>query len=351
MTPTPFDDATFPTAIALRSVTRPGYKTRVQEWHDGGELRAAEWQLALRTIDVAHGIKTPAGAAQVLRFYHARGGPQEEFRMRDWSDWTTDPTHRIVPTTTGGAPGVITQAGALHEIGAGDNTAGMTFQLRKWYRDGDSERVRPITLPTQATDPNDFQYLQIASKVGQLVPLTIGVGWTLDRATGIATVVGVVPVGWIVSWAGTFDIVAQFDPTLDETILQQVSLATKTVGSTEQPGNHSVGAVNILEAPSLVEDADPRQGGGAEAASFGITSYQLPLHGALKMLTATATGLICHLPDYSGTMPGGPIGYLYNAGANAVQVNDFAGNVVISTFSPGQDAELFLRDDNTVVAI
>lgn len=336
-----FDEVQFPPAVSGGATVEIVYRNMAREWHSGGELTTATWQYPLRAFAVDDEVRLKAAATTVLGFYRARGGPEDGFRFRDPTDWTTDTRHDRKPSETTSADTWVGLAGNLHHIGCANGSSGQTFQLRKWYRHGGYERVRPITKPTLAGDPSNFQYFFAQGAEGSGVKLT---SWTLNRTTGVVTINTAIPVGWEILWSGTFDVPAQFDPSTDESILEELATAVDPSGVT--PAAARMTALRFLEMPmgNTVEDAIPRQAMGAATKTFNVSQFYLSMgDGQFQVLKPTSPAANVYLPNSGGLAHGGPHLFLINDGPATVALKQRSSEAtVVTSFAPNTSVECYV---------
>ena len=132
-----FHDVRFPVVVSRGATSFPTFSTRVVNLATGGEQRLATWGQPRRRYDAGVGLETTHNFYEVLEFFHARRGRLHSFRWKDWTDYRSgDPTSEITPFD--------------QVIGEGDGSE-TDFQLRKTYKSGPSEHVRPIIRPVPGT--------------------------------------------------------------------------------------------------------------------------------------------------------------------------------------------------------
>lgn len=341
-----FDEILFPTNISYGSGGGPGFRSIVQEWHDGGELRISQWQLPRRTWNVTNNVRTRSRAAALLDFYRARGGPENGFRFEDWLDWSTTLTHNQAPGAESDPTDPSFDPKNLHSLGVGDaiGSPKRTYQCVKRYRHSGVERVRPITKLKLATDPKeDFKlYGHDRALGGFYAELTEGVAYTVDRNTGIVTYEQTLPETTELLWSGTFDVPAQFDPKVSESFLMQVLTSIVTEGA------YSFAPINLIEIPSAIEMAEPFYSGGYGTVAFTVDTQLSFGDGMAQALTPNAASKSVFLPDASNVMDGWPIMYLFNDGPNSCTVKQQDDTTVVTTFASGESIELGVYSGNWV---
>lgn len=336
-----FDEVQFPPSISGGASVEIVYRNFAREWHSGGELVTATWQQPLRAFEVTDQMAMAGSAHLILGFYRARGGPEDGFRLRDPTDWTTDARHDRKPSETSSSASWVGLTGNLHHLGCGNASAGQTFQLRKWYRHGGYERVRPITKPTLAADPDDFQYFYAQGGAGSGTKIT---AYTLDRETGIVTITSAIPVGWEVLWSGTFDVPVQFDPTTDESLLEELVSSVSKTGVT--PAAARLSSIRFLEEPNTVADAIPRQAMGATTKAFSLSQYYLQMgEGQFQILQPSGSASSVYMPNTAGLSPGGPHLFLINEGSVSVALKNRSDeSTVVTAFAINTSVECYVTD-------
>lgn len=116
-----FHDVLFPAGVSMGARGGPRRSTDITTLASGAEVRRSRWLGALRSYDVACGIRSFSDAEEVLHFFEARQGRRYAFRFRDPFDHSSG---------TGGAPPSPTD----QTLGMGDGAA-LDFSLAKAYGD------------------------------------------------------------------------------------------------------------------------------------------------------------------------------------------------------------------------
>lgn len=172
----------FPRPPTLGYRPKPRYSTTIIELGSGFEDRNQNWSRPLHDFEceIEH---LEADVAEVLEWYHAMGADAVGFRFKDWLDYKSCRGH-LTPAATDQPLVQIT---------------GLTYQLTKRYTIGARTQDRDIRKPVSST-------ILVADNG---TPLTLGVGFTIDTATGIVTLAGT-PTG-PVTWGGEFDVPVRFE--------------------------------------------------------------------------------------------------------------------------------------------
>ena len=100
----------FPECISIKAVMRPTYRTTVVALASGYKKKNREWSEGLHSFDFSHNALIEAEHIELRDFFHANAGMDGEFRVKDYTDYTTSLTDgvllpiedsRIAGTTSG----------------------------------------------------------------------------------------------------------------------------------------------------------------------------------------------------------------------------------------------------------
>ena len=188
--PVAFNEARFPTDVALGARGGPERRTDIVTLRSGAEERNSIWADARRKYQAGYGVKSFAQLEAVLQFFEAQRGRLCGFRWKDRFDYRSC-----------ASPGVPSPDDV--EIGTGDGTTA-AFRLVKPYGSGaGTPYLRIIAKPVPGT-------VKVAV-AGSVRP--IGTEWTLDMTTGLITFLpGHVPAAGAAVTAGfEFDVPVRFD--------------------------------------------------------------------------------------------------------------------------------------------
>jgi len=165
----------------------PEYSTDVVVLNSGREQRNRNWQYARGAWNFGDRKLPDTELYEIIKFFRARGGKAEGFRMQDWADYQVLATEGILAI-----PGT--------NLGNGNGTATI-FQMQKAYANGLETDYRIIAKPV--TGKCTFY------KNGVL--LVTGTDVTIDYTTGLVTFAVAPTIGAILTWAGQFDVPVRFD--------------------------------------------------------------------------------------------------------------------------------------------
>lgn len=185
-----FNEARFPTDVALGARGGPERRTDIVTLRSGAEERNSIWADGRRKYQAGYGIKSFAQLEAVLNFFEAQRGRLCGFRWKDRFDYRSCPSPQ--------SPSALDVG-----IGTGDASTAV-FQLIKPYGGAaGTQYLRMIRKPVAGT-------VRVAVN-GNAVP--IGTSWTVDTTTGLVTFVpGHVPSGGAAVTAGfEFDVPVRFD--------------------------------------------------------------------------------------------------------------------------------------------
>ena len=182
-----FHEVRFPASLSLGSLGGPERRTRVVEMSNGAEQRSTAWAHARRRYDAGLGMRSLDDLSDLVAFFEARQGRLFGFRWKDWADFKS-----CRPSAT---PAFDDQ-----EIGVGDGVERM-FSLSRAYRSGAQCIWRRIAKPV----PGSVR-LGVSGQ-----PLTEGVHYEVDHASGIVTLAAAPGTGAVVTAGFEFDVPVRFD--------------------------------------------------------------------------------------------------------------------------------------------
>jgi len=243
----------------------PGFQTIIQTSASGHETRIQRWAEAKWRMQASKS-PTVSEAADLFAFFLGRRGSFYSFRVKDWTDYTSESTGRTAAS--------ITSADQL--IGTGDGTT-QTFQLRKQYDlTGPSPYVRTIKLPVAST--------VVVALDG--TPKSEGVDYTVNTQTGIVTMASAPANGVVVTAGFQFDVEARGDEELDKWL----SLGLEAFSRYSLP----IGLVGVLDESQSPETWDA---GGSTSGklSFGA-AISLDAHTKFWHLDPTASHVQVFMP-------------------------------------------------------
>jgi uncharacterized protein (TIGR02217 family) len=183
---TGFHEILFPLDVALGARGGPERRTDIVALGSNRESRNARWARSRRRWEAGYGVKSLADVAEIIEFFEERRGRLYGFRWRDRADFSSAPP--------GHAPTPSDQT-----IGQGDG-ATRTFQLVKTYGAAFAPYQRPIAKPVQGS-------VRIAVAGHELA----GADFSVDAATGLATLRAAPAAGAAVTAGFLFDTPARFD--------------------------------------------------------------------------------------------------------------------------------------------
>ncbi len=181
-----FDEVLLPLRVDFGSRGGPNFSTEIIVIDSGFERRNQNWAQARRVFDARTGVRTPADAAALLAFFHARAGRARGFRLRDWSDFSS------------AADNVSTPSFSNQTIGTGNGST-TTFQLVKNYASGSVTHKRTIAKPVAGS---------VLIGVGGAALET---GWGVNTTTGIVTFANAPASGQTITAGFLFDVPVRFD--------------------------------------------------------------------------------------------------------------------------------------------
>src|ERR1700689_3103179 len=90
-----FDEIEIPLHVSFGSSGGPSFSTEVVVIDSGYERRNQNWSQARRVFDARTGVRSASDVGTMLNFFPARAGKARGFRLRDWSDFTSNATDGI----------------------------------------------------------------------------------------------------------------------------------------------------------------------------------------------------------------------------------------------------------------
>lgn len=175
----------FPQTPSYGYIATPTYRGHIPEVESGFERPNRLWSRPLLFITAAPIEDAHTDDIEdVLKFFHAMGGPFTYFRFKDWSDYKSCKTFGTVS--------------ALDQPVRVTGVAG-TYQLCKEYVVGSIAQRREIYKPIGST-------ISIANNSGVIQS---SANWTLNESNGTFTIGGGFS-GTPLTWGGEFDVECRF---------------------------------------------------------------------------------------------------------------------------------------------
>lgn len=306
-----FHNVSMPDAFQYGSVFGAGFATVVQETSTGHEYRLARQSQARHRYRLLKLLQGQTEAMALKSFALARRGAEHSFRLKDWSDYTSN------------ADGITAPTNVDQLIGVGDGTT-KAFRLYKTYDiSGPAPYQRPIDLP-------------VAGSVVVALNGSNSTAWTLTNPGGIVTFTTAPTAGVLVTAGFQFDVPVRFAQSVDEwTQLRSDAFLYWTLDQIE--------CVEVLGEVATPELWEP--GGwtdhGAITQDVTISYAQGRGHSF-----APSTGLNVFLPAPGPTRAvGGPKQFVVEnkaGSAGTIQIRDDAGGAVGSSLSAGAVVEVGL---------
>jgi uncharacterized protein (TIGR02217 family) len=202
-----FDNTRFPLDISFGSRAGPGFKTEIIELKSGSEERLSRWQSPRHRYDVGYGVRTYNALIVVKKFFMARRGAAQGFRLRDWQDYATSSSGTLYQeddVATSGTDQNLTNTVTL-VLGKGDGTTKL-FQMVKEYVDPIQNFIRTIAKPVLGT---------VKVTVAAVLQ-TESTHYSVDYQAGTVLFVTAPGLNVDVKWGGEFDVPVRFDLSVDE---------------------------------------------------------------------------------------------------------------------------------------
>lgn len=295
-------DVLLPDYFQYGSSAGAGFATIVQPTATGHEVRVARQSQGIHRLSLNASLLTPALAKELKGFALARRGSLHSFKVKDFSDFTTNVDGESAPDDEDAI------------LGTGDGTT-TTFQLVKTYEtDGPAPYIRTIALPESGT----------------VVVALDGVNTTSFTVNGSGQVVlNSAPANGVIVTAGCrFYVPVRF--------VLDVDKWARLVADAYQLW--STPLMDVQEVLGEVEQPERKPtGGGRDWGSTAVAIYPAFADGELIKLTPTGTtiDIVLPVPTYQGS---GPLIFTVHVPAAAsqnVQVRDDQGNAIGSAFGSG----------------
>lgn len=312
-----FHDVRFDTGISYGSSFGVSRNVRVLELPSGEREATARWTRSLRRFNVGYGIKGIDDLLSVRRFYQLRGGPLNEFRFKDFSDFTSS------------SDDIGTEAQTDQQIGVGDGSE-TVFQLIKIYTDGTYNETRPITKPVSGT--------VVIDDIGG-VPQVESTHFTVDYTTGLVTFTTAPGVSNAIKAGYQFDVPVSFGSELEEVL--ELDYTSFQAGRIPE----------ILMTEVLTPDPLPDEthhGGAINHGTLGA-DFSMSLTAGRSHRVTPSTSIDAILPDTTTLPTGGPLFFITNDHAsNALEVYTFGKADLVTTLSgtAGLTRQLILSYDS-----
>lgn len=307
-----FHDVTLPDDFQYGSTAGAGFSTIVQQTASGHEIRVARQAQAVHRLSLRTELQTATQAKTLKAFALARRGALHSFKVKDWSDFTSN------------ADGETAATNLDQLIGTGDGTT-TTFQLVKRYEiSGPNEYVRTITLPISGT----------------VVAALDGAPTTAFTVSGTGQIVfSSAPANGVVITAGfQFYVPVRFTLDVDRwTRLQADAFNVWSLPS-----------LDVQEVLNEVEYPERWQHGGSKVWGFITQSVRMAFNdGALHVVSSNTASLsmFLPLPTYSGSGPA-VFTIIHAGGTDAITLRDDTGASIV-TMTPGTTTRVALSRDST----
>jgi uncharacterized protein (TIGR02217 family) len=165
----------FPDKISFGATGGPTWQTEIAALDSGYEYANQNWSQARARYEVGHDARLPELFDELLDFFMAVGGRANQFRFKDWSDFSATSVQGVV-----------------------SSLSPTTFQMYKRYTAGSLQYNRKIVKPVSGT----------VTVIGGSSP-------TVNYTTGVITVSSGTPTGWY----GDFDVPVRFDSDVMQAVI------------------------------------------------------------------------------------------------------------------------------------
>lgn len=309
-----FHDVTLPDGFEYGSAAGAGFATIIESTASGHEFRTARQSQGIHRLSLRAVNWSPAQAKALREFALARRGSLHSFKVRDFSDYTSNDDGTTAPTNLD------------QEIGTGDGTE-TTFQLVKTYDlGGVGEYVRTITLPEAAT-------------VVVAIDGVDNANWTLS-GTGEIVFNSAPSNGAVITAGFRFYIAARFALDFDRWARMQAD--AYEVWSFPQ--------LDLVEVLNEVEQPERWDGGGGR--NWGTVGQSIEVSwndGCLQHIDPSAAiSAFLPVPENARTGRDLFVVSIDGGASGSVQVRDDLGTAIGSTLSAGDVGRYsFVRTSST----
>ncbi len=190
-----FHEVRLPARLAFGSTGGVERRTEIVSLGSGFERRSTPWAQGRRRYLIGANLRSLDDMAALTGFFEARRGRLYGFRFRDFADCKS--------CAPGAAVGPLDQV-----LGEGDGTR-TAFPLVKRYGEGEAALERRIAKPVEGT-------VRVAV-AGVELPAS---GFSVDAATGVATLDAAPATGAVVTAGFAFDTPVRFDADRIEVTLE-----------------------------------------------------------------------------------------------------------------------------------
>lgn len=322
-----FDNIRFPTDISYGSSAGPGFKTQIIELRSGAEERISRWSAPRHQYDLGYGVRTYAALTVVKRFFLARRGSKQAWRLLDWQDYTTTSSGTLYQpndiAVASNDQDLLNTISGAYGIGDGSTRA---YRMVKTYPDDIEEFRRSITLPIQGT--------VLLEVNGSLQTETTH--YSVNYLTGEVTFVTAPPFGQTVRFGCQFDVPARFDISVDEWL----RMSFDDFGDGSYP---SIKAIEVTDEVIVPDRVWP--GGVKDHGSVSVDVTANLSEGKVHRVDPLTGGLAIILQRADDIPPGGIVWIVQNAsGVNALALRTTDGTTIVS-IPISRVADVSISDD------
>lgn len=306
-----FHDVRLPETFSKGSQFGPRFKTNIIELDSGAEQRVRRGPIAgRREYNLERGIDSLNNLLTLQEFFIARGGAENSFRVKDWSDYATNATGTL---HQGDDPAVSWTDEALTLL------TSTTFQLVKRYASGPTTILRDLKKIVAGT-------VKVGDAGGEITS-----GFTVDLLTGIVTF-DVAPSGTVTGGC-QFDVPCRFA----EETEANFAIAIEAIHTGSLP------EIKVIEdVEPVVVSQDFPFGGAYDHGDIAANVTISELNGRVQRIAPTTTGKKMILQNYTNLPLGGPYFFLINDGSQSVELENHLGTDVVNPFAAGARRELWL---------
>lgn len=315
-----FLDIRLPETYSKGSLFGPGFKTEIIELDSGAEQRThLTPDTGRRVFNLSKGLQTIDDLVTVQRFHIVVQGSTYSFRVKDWSDYSTNATgthHRTGDVSVSSTDVVLQMIDTLN------------YQFVKNYTYGATTRTRALTKLVSGTPTVSIDDVTQVS------------GFSVNLLTGICTFAS--DPGGVVKGGTQYDVEARFEKDTGE----RLQIAIQAIDSGDMP---EINAVEVVDAVLFNQNVD--FGGDKNHGSMGGSDIAMvELDGRVQIFEPAIGGLAAILPDTALLPTGGPYFMIYNgSGSQTLEVKDFVGTVLEAALPTSTGMEIWLGTDNVGV--
>lgn len=289
-----FHEVSLPQAISYGSEGGPGWNTSIVQTSSGAEERVTYWDRPKYSFDVSFELRDLTDIDSLVAFCNARRGSTYGFRFKDPWDFTSATDNRSTPADTD------------VQIGIGDASE-TTFQLVKLYTDAGGTTTRPIEKPVSGTVVISLDNVNTTA-------------FSVDTTTGIVTMNSAPGSNVVVRAGYQYDVPVRFGEGTEK--------AFRAAYDAFETG--SLVSVELIEDHSNTQLQEEFFFGGSALVTMTGNYSMAVLEARFYDFDTNGSNREARLPDQTNLPLGGPYFYVYNRGAQTLEIRDKDATLIAS---------------------